>query len=619
VDPWKTKPSLAAALSLALLTTASAFAQSPPEASPEPNARAPKAEASVPAKPQKPRKRATPTPPAEPPSDEDNSDLDAPPEQSIAPAAVTVDPARAFSNKCNEQAKKLLNKDPTALAEMSPEARREFLEQCFDAADAARTSGAVSVGDELLRSVAQIVAKRAQRAAWEALREKLKEAAKCPKEDETSPQALFPATCEVLDTLSIKDLLASPKVLVEAVLFDFMANTADLSALHPDVQKLLPGTLAFVVKTAPRRWRQSGLSGLTAGMATALKLELRKHAAYEACDAAWTREKKAFWIGAMCTVQMQTAEPLKECKIAAWAGRCDADAEDRAEIAELVTTLKRSNWGSETMKSGPLVDFFFIAADAAIDGAQAAPEGRRGQARAYVHGLRGFYKGLTSKDWIQTTSGAIQLARAIVKAKAPCAPGSACGSSIEVAAAAEQLFAVLAAVGNQAEVFETVGVKSSPEKSTDARQAILEELIDRMVNRTDRTSGVVVSLGGNLGLLGGVRTDFSGYQAAFPVQLGLGVGLQTYHEGAGGFHLMASAFDLGQYVTFNSGDLDVESPGIEASVMLGLTAGGWLLLRETPAYIGAFGGVSPFVRADGELTYQLGLVSGLYVPLMDFN
>jgi hypothetical protein len=209
-----------------------------------------------------------------------------------------VDSARAFSNRCSEQAKKILYKDPAALADMTAEARREFLEQCFDAADAARTSGAVSAGDDLLRTVAQVVAKRAQRAAWEALREKLKEAAKCPdKGEDSGPQAtLFPATCEVLDTLSIKDLLASPKVLLEAVLLDFMASTADLNAIHPEVRALFPAALEHLVKAAPRRWRQSGLSGLSAGMATALKLELRKHAAFEACDQAWTPEKKAFWV-----------------------------------------------------------------------------------------------------------------------------------------------------------------------------------------------------------------------------------------------------------------------------------------------------------------------------------
>jgi hypothetical protein len=53
--------------------------------------------------------------------------------------------------------------------------------------------------------------------------------------------------------------------------------------------------------------------------------------------------------------------------------------------------------------------------------------------------------------------------------------------------------------------------------------------------------------------------------------------------------------------------------------MLGVTTGGWFMLRETPAHIGAFGGFSPFVRSGEEPTYQLGLVSGLYVPLMDFN
>lgn len=594
---------IAAGLSLAL-TSAPALGQSPP-------ARAP-------------------APPA-PSNDEDTSDLDSPPEKpsapasSQAPAAASADPARAFSAKCNELGKKLLNADPTAFADRSPEARKELLEQCFDAADAARTAGAVAAGDELLRTVAQVVAKRAQRAAWEALKEKLKEAARCPERDaeQGSPSALFPATCQVLDALSIKDLLASPKVLLEAVLFDFLARTGDLALLHPEVRQILPGTLTVMVKGAPRRWRQSGLTGLTAGMATALKLELRRHAGYEACDAGWPLEKKAHWVTAMCSVQTQAAEPLKECKIAAWTGRCGGEPEARADVVELVTTLKRSSWGSEAMKPAALVDFLFISADAAIDGARGASEGRKSQARDYVHGLRGIYKGLFGKDWIQTTSGAIQLARAMGGAPAPCAAGvdrGACALSADIAAGAEKLFAILAAVGNQAEAFETVGVKSSPERSqSDAREAILEELIDRMVNRTDRTSGVVVSLGGNLGLLGGVRTDFSGAQAAFPVQLGLGVGLQTYHEGAAGFHMLVSAFDLGQYVTFDSGNLKVGSPGIEASVALGVTAGGWFLLRETPAYIGAFGGVSPFIRSEEKLTYQLGLVSGLYVPLLDFN
>ena len=54
-------------------------------------------------------------------------------------------------------------------------------------------------------------------------------------------------------------------------------------------------------------------------------------------------------------------------------------------------------------------------------------------------------------------------------------------------------------------------------------------------------------------------------------------------------------------------------------MLLGWSVGGWVLLREKPGYIGAFGCVSPLLGADGVLSNILGLVSGLYVPLLYFN
>lgn len=44
----------------------------------------------------------------------------------------------------------------------------------------------------------------------------------------------------------------------------------------------------------------------------------------------------------------------------------------------------------------------------------------------------------------------------------------------------------------------------------------------------------------------------------------------------------------------------VTAPGIESSVVLGLTAGAWVALRETPLYIGAYGGVS-LKLAEGQI------------------
>jgi hypothetical protein len=180
----------------------------------------------------------------------------------------------------------------------------------------------------------------------------------------------------------------------------------------------------------------------------------------------------------------------------------------------------------------------------------------------------------------------------------------------------------MAAVGNYALTFDNQN-KNDPAAAAAAREKIITELVDRMVNRTDRRSGAVVSLGGALGLIGGPRfasTDKLRAQFAFPVQLTLGVGLQTYGNGTGGFHGNFSIVDLGQYVNVNdSGNLRVDTPDLKSSLALGLTLGGWLALRETPFYLGVHGSIAPFNQADGNQTFEVGLVTGIYVPLLDFN
>lgn len=58
------------------------------------------------------------------------------------------------------------------------------------------------------------------------------------------------------------------------------------------------------------------------------------------------------------------------------------------------------------------------------------------------------------------------------------------------------------------------------------------------------------------------------------LQLTLGLGLQTYGKTEGGFHLMVSAIDVGQYVGLND---------------------------------------------TGNQTFEVGAVAGIYVPLLDIN
>jgi hypothetical protein len=182
----------------------------------------------------------------------------------------------------------------------------------------------------------------------------------------------------------------------------------------------------------------------------------------------------------------------------------------------------------------------------------------------------------------------------------------------------QRVLTLLAAAGKYAATTKSTGNSEGVQAT---RERIIKELIVRMVTRSSRTSGLVLSHGGNLGALGGVRTDASGSrQAAFPLQLGLGFGFQSYHTGTVGFHGMLTALDVGQYMTVDSGSLKVQTPETESAVLLGITLGIWGLSRETPFYLAPYAAASPFVKSvEGKPTYQVGLAIGAYIPLIDFN
>jgi hypothetical protein len=239
----------------------------------------------------------------------------------------------------------------------------------------------------------------------------------------------------------------------------------------------------------------------------------------------------------------------------------------------------------------------------------------------WLNAMQDLILGLVQRDWVRAVSGASRSATLAIGRTSECKPPDP-ETKVDEADCAERkedelkLLALLGAIGNYAMTYKT----DDPEQAQADREQIMHELVDRMVSRTSQQRGAKFSLGGSLGLLGGVRTDFdAGAQAAFPLQLGLGLGLQSYGRGEGGFHLMTTFLDIGQYVTIDNDDLEVGDPDVESAVTLGLTVGGWLWNREVPLYIGAYGGISPFVRAAGDPTYQFGVVTGFYAPLLDFN
>lgn len=73
-------------------------------------------------------------------------------------------------------------------------------------------------------------------------------------------------------------------------------------------------------------------------------------------------------------------------------------------------------------------------------------------------------------------------------------------------------------------------------------------------------------------------------------------------------------------MTCSSNDLEVAAPDIRSSLIVGATIGGWFRNRETPIFVAVHGSISPFVRTtEGKMTYEAGVLFGIYVPLLDFN
>lgn len=349
---------------------------------------------------------------------------------------------------------------------------------------------------------------------------------------------------------------------------------------------------------------------MRSGLAQVIRGEIKEQVTKADCEMASTAVDKAFWVSGMCMIEVQMPTAFGTCDADGWASQC-TEPVTTTRILQLVPLVSRL---FTKPAFSDYVDLVTSAADIGVDELPDLTEDRRKEAHDYVDATKAVLCGLGHKDWIETTSGAVRVLRIVLESEKACSKGPE-DATCEESQRAEKLFTLLAAVGNYAETFTTAAKDTGA-----AREKILQDLVDRMVNRSHRDSGWVVSAGGNLALFGGARTDFAtGAQVAFPVQLGLGLGVQSYTPGGYGFHAMATALDLGQYVSFSGSSLKVAPPALESSVTLGLSLGAWLGLRETPYYLGVYGGVSPFVKVQDRPTFQVGLVTGLYVPLLDFN
>jgi hypothetical protein len=481
------------------------------------------------------------------------------------------------------------------------------------------TAGAAGVaGAEIVRSIAQVVATKAQAAGWERLIKELESAAQC---ENAKGSPTFPATCDVLGSLKIQDLVSSPTVLLNAVVQDLLRDTDQrVSDVYGNDAPIVLNT---ILSSAVRDWRAAGSAALAQAIRQAILDALLENDRAD-CNSASTSVDKYEYVVSMCLAQGSWTN-LNSCTNAAdFIRSCGATPAQRTDVNRLWNlTLAAS--ASKSLS----VDWVNLLGG--IEQAHLDDQGveAKNPRRVYLAGTQDLLAGLIAKDWVQATSGAVRIVEELEtqrKAKG-CQQISKpidCKEEKENAAAKQSdevvtFLQLMAAIGNYALTFDSQS--KDPAASAAAREKIISDLADRMVHRTERKSGAAISVGGAIGVIGGPRFDSDGKrQAAFPLQLTLGIGLQTYHRSQGVFHLMVSAVDVGQYVSLNDGgNLTVATPDLKAALIVGLTMGYWFTMKETPFYVGAHGSVAPFNRAADHQTFEVGLVTGIYVPLLDIN
>jgi hypothetical protein len=506
------------------------------------------------------------------------------------------------------------------------------------------TSGAAGVAADIVQSIAQVVVTKAQAAAWGLLLDKVKEIAHCGE-----AQTKFSKSCDVLKSLNIRDLVSSPGVLLDAVVADLMLQFGNQTDPRTkDVLTAGGGILGLALLDASSRWSQAGAPGIVRSMRSTVVTTIVAKAT-AACAPTPSAVDKYKYVFGMCLAQGRI-DALSQCTAGEFIKDCGGDADANKEVTRL-WDLTTTAFDAKAKPADILNLAFAIGADEIA--ALPDPVARK-NAQDYFSGTKDLVTGLVvDKDWVEATSGGVRIVSKLQASLGPdpdkckeddsdptaaaeckkvksidpktCDPKTADCQTAQTRVALKDevaLLGILAPLGNYALTFDK-GSNGDPAAAATAREKIIEELVNRMVNRTDRQSGAVLSLGGSLGAIAGSRfasTDKLHADVAFPLQLELGVGLQTYYAKTGGLHLMASVLDLGQYVNMNAtGELKVANPDLSSAVGFGLTAGGWGALRETPIYVGLHASVAPFNQADGKPTFQAGVVSGVYVPLLDFD
>ncbi|HEU4536027.1 MAG TPA: hypothetical protein VFS00_18005, partial [Polyangiaceae bacterium] len=494
----------------------------------------------------------------------------------------------------------------------------------------AQSRAAAGAAEDALQAVGQVVVDRASSAALERVRDKIVEGLRC-----RAPRApgapRFDRACQVLDALRLQDLAQHGHVLLDALLRDAMAQALPeapgdarpalellTGTLLPEVPRLLEGRVGRGAEVVAHRVVEAAMADLRR---TGVRERL-------AATGGAGRGKAAIALASLAVAQCTQAASgpgasLARCPVGDFvrraAGETVADAAVLARAHELAralldaTTLQTEGGaGAWRERASSATAAAFGVACLSVD---ASPE------------LRGCPPSLAPGP-APTPLERLALARALANAAVDGDPNAL----VVAALAAHEVAARGAADRPTKRALRLAGAllqytrtyadrKLDGAGAREQRARLLEDLADEMSNRNERDGDAIWSLGGSLRLVGGARFGVDSDRTALygPVGLPLGLGFQTVAESGFGLHLELSAFDLGQYVSFEEGGA-VRRPELADALAPSLTLGA-AFGKGVPFIIGPTVGYSPqFAFSDGRRgALNFGLAFGVYVPLLDLN
>jgi hypothetical protein len=491
----------------------------------------------------------------------------------------------------------------------------------------AQSLGASELAADALQAVGQVVVGRASRAALELVRDKIAEGLRCTAGADAGGPTRFPRTCAVVGALRLQDLEQRGHVLLDALFRDALEQALSgtpaeaqaaleplMLTLVPEVSRLLGGHAGRGAEVVAHRIIESAMTDLKR-VGARQRLVLTSGGT----SRGWSAVALAALAHAQCAARAGTHGALlslSHCPVddyvrgaAAEAGLDDAAVLTRGhELARLLLdamTLQQNDAAAFRERAGSAASAAFVATCLGID------------ASAELKGCPPSHELGPSPSAL----GRLALARFLTNAAIDGDPNALVVAAVAASRdrADRRTKRALRLLGGLLQYTATYDDRGPG--GHERRVRLLEDLSDEMSSREERAGDAVWSLGGSLRVGGGARFGVDSKSMAFygPLSLPLGVGLQTVPERGFGLHVEVSAFDLGQYLSFEEGGR-VRKPeladALAPSLMVGAALG-----KSMPVIVGATVGYSPqFAFSDKQRgAINVGLALGLYVPLLDLN